>query len=67
MNSFEQSNLWKKNLANQGSNDPNAQARERLRQAFVKTRSAVEPLVDQIAKELPDLTVHDITHLDSHP
>lgn len=65
MNSFEQSNLWKKNLANQGSNDPNAEARERLRQAFVKTRLAVKPLVDQIAKELPDLTMHDITHLDS--
>lgn len=65
MHLYEQSNLWKKNLAQQGDDDPCGAARERLRQAFVKTRSAVEPLVGAIAKELPDLTVHDITHLDS--
>lgn len=62
---FEQSSLWKRNLANHGEADPCAQARERLRQAFIKTRTAVIPLVAQIAKELPDLTVHDISHLDA--
>lgn len=65
MSAYEQSNLWKKNLALQGDNDPCAPARERLRQAFVKTHALVEPLVGMIAKELPDLTVHDISHLDS--
>ncbi|WP_051299725.1 HD domain-containing protein [Methylobacter luteus] len=65
MDTFKQSNLWKKNLANQGDSDPYTAARERLRQAFIKARSAVEPLVGLIAKELPDLTMHDITHLDS--
>ncbi len=65
MKSYEESNLWKKHLANQGENDPHNKARDRLRDAFIKTRLAVEPLVGMIAKELPDLTVHDITHLDS--
>lgn len=65
MPAYEQSNLWKKNLAQREGNDPCGAARERLRQAFVKTRSAVEPLVGAIAKDIPDLTVHDITHLDS--
>jgi len=65
MSDYEQSNLWKKNLASQGNDDPYKKARDRLRLAFIQTRSAVEPLVGAIAKELPDLTVHDITHLDS--
>lgn len=65
MSAYEETNLWKKNLAQQGDSDPYKKARERLRRAFIQTRSAVEPLVGAIAKELPDLTMHDITHLDS--
>jgi len=65
MNSYEQSNLWKNHLASKGSEDPCENARDRLRQSFVQTRTAAIPLVGAIAKELPDLTLHDITHLDS--
>jgi len=65
MDNFKQSSLWKKNLALQVGDDPYANSREILRQSFLQTREAVTPLVAQIAKELPDLTVHDITHLDS--
>ena len=65
MGAYKESNLWKKNLAQQEGDDPCDEARDRLRQVFIQTRTAVKPLVDAIAKELPDLTVHDITHLDS--
>lgn len=64
MVAYEQSNLWKKYLAQQ-KGDPYNVARDRLRAAFIQTRSAVEPLVAAIAKELPELAVHDIAHLDS--
>jgi hypothetical protein len=65
MDSYQQSSLWKKCLAQQQGDDPYGVARDRLRLAFIQTRAAVKPLVNEIAKELPDLTVHDITHLDS--
>lgn len=65
MATYEQSNLWKKHLAQQEGDDPYNVARDRLRVAFIQTRSAVAPLVAEIAKELPDLTVHDIAHLDA--
>jgi hypothetical protein len=64
MNKYENSNLWKTKLANQGHADSHEKARERLRQAFERTRDKIEPLVALISKQLPGLTVHDITHLD---
>jgi hypothetical protein len=65
MKLFEQSNLWKQGLAIRKGSDPEASAREILRTSFLQTREAVTPLVAQIHSELPDLTIHDITHLDS--
>lgn len=62
---FEKTQLWKRTLGQQHGDDPHADARSRLRTAFLKTRLMVEPLVAQIGKELPQLTVHDITHLDA--
>jgi Histidine kinase-, DNA gyrase B-, and HSP90-like ATPase len=65
MSTYEQSTLWKRTLANQGNEDPHAEARERLRNAFQRTREKVAPLIAKIGQELPMLTVHDITHIDS--
>lgn len=65
MDIFEKSNLWTRNLAIQAGDDTCQKARERLRQTFIKTRLAVKPLVEKIAHELPELTMHDIDHLDN--
>ncbi len=62
---FEKTSIWRRSLAECGPQDPDGAARSRLRNAFLQTRSHVEPLVAQIGKELPQLTVHDISHLDS--
>jgi len=40
-------------------------SREILRQSFLAFRSRVADLVSTIGSELPNLTVHDITHLDA--
>lgn len=54
--------LWKRTLAIQ--NDENEAQRTRLRESFLRFRDRVKHLVGEIAGLLPDLTVHDITHLD---
>ncbi len=56
--------LWSKSLA-QVDNDPNEQKREELRSSFIKFRENIVHLVGQIAVTLPDLTRHDISHLDA--
>lgn len=60
---MEQFSLWQRTMANQGD-DLDAQ-REILRQAFLEFRLNVAQLVSEIGGLLPDLTVHDITHLDA--
>jgi Histidine kinase-, DNA gyrase B-, and HSP90-like ATPase len=65
MSTYEQTALWKRTLASRGDSDPHAKARERLRNAFQQTRHKVTPLIAKIGHELPMLTVHDITHIDS--
>jgi Histidine kinase-, DNA gyrase B-, and HSP90-like ATPase len=62
---FEKTSIWQRTLAERGTDDPDNAARSRLRNAFLQTRSRVEPLVAQIGKELPQLTVHNISHLDA--
>lgn len=63
--SFEKTSIWCRTLAQRGPKDPDGMARSRLRNAFLQTRSHIEPLVAQIGRELPELTVHDISHLDA--
>lgn len=61
--SMEQYSLWQRTMANQGDGlDPQ---REILRQAFLEFRQNVALLVSEIGGLLPDLTVHDISHLDA--
>lgn len=62
---FEKTSIWRRTLAECGPEDPDSAARSRLRNAFLQTRSHVEPLVAQIGKELPQLTVHNVSHLDA--
>lgn len=62
---FEKTLIWRRTLAERGPEDQDGAARSRLRNAFLLTRSRVEPLVAQIGNELPQLTVHNISHLDA--
>lgn len=63
MHEFERSPLWQKSLAKQ--DDSLEPQREILRQAYFHFRQRVELLIAQIRSELPDLTLHDITHVDA--
>ena len=55
--------LWQRTLAPQG--DPLDARREVLRQALLGFRERIAALVQILGAELPNLTVHDITHLDA--
>jgi hypothetical protein len=48
--SFEQTNLWKKYLANQANKDEDTNARERFRNAFLSFREKAAVLVCLWAK-----------------
>ena len=55
--------LWQRTLADQA--DSLSPQREILRQAFLLFRERTAQLVGEIGGLLPQLTVHDITHLDA--
>jgi hypothetical protein len=56
------SDLWKRTLGPSAGTGPNI---ERLRTALDGFRTHVEQLLQTLRAELPNLTVHDITHLDA--
>lgn len=58
------SDLWTNTLAPQ-TNDESAAARERLRAAFTTCRQKVGHLAGEIRRDLPQLTLHDLTHIDA--
>lgn len=60
----EQSSIWKTTLAHRDT-DPQGADRDRLRSSFLSFRDRAGLLALEIAKDLPDLTVHDISHLDA--
>lgn len=62
---YKTSFLWRTYLSQKNEGDEYERQRSRLRHSFEQARAAVVPLVANIASELPDLTVHDITHLDA--
>lgn len=62
---LETSTLWRRSLARQPDPDEFAESRESLRSAFIKFRERAALLAAEIARDLPDYTVHDITHIDS--
>lgn len=46
-------------------NDPYEKERGLLRQNFISFREKAEAIVSQISKAVPELTIHDISHLDA--
>lgn len=61
---FCNTRLWQTSLAQQ-PDDPADEAREKLRVEFFKFRDRAATLTGEIARDLPEFTVHDITHLDA--
>lgn len=63
MEHYEQTSLWKNafDQKDDGLDGP----RSKLKTAYQDFRSRVEVLLQQIYKELPSLTCHDISHVDS--
>jgi hypothetical protein len=60
----EQCSIWKSTLAQKNA-DPQRADRERLRSSFMSFRDRASLLAVEIAKDLPDLTLHDVSHLDA--
>ena len=56
--------LWKRTLASFGS-DQFERERELLRSAFYLFRDRAKPLAEEIKRDLPDFTIHDVSHLDA--
>jgi hypothetical protein len=65
MQLFERTRLWQRSLAAQLDPDPNAALRARLREALERFRGRAALLAQEIARDLPDFTVHDISHIDA--
>jgi hypothetical protein len=65
MEDFERARLWTESLARQAEPDASADVRENLRSAFMNFRLRAAALANEIARDLPDYTVHDIKHLDA--
>lgn len=62
--SFEQTNLWLKSLGDEAGYG-HSRERERLRTELRSFRGRVSVLVERISSDLPELTIHDVTHLDA--
>lgn len=63
MDAYKNSSLWKSAFP-ANVNEHSAQ-RQRIEQAYERFRERVGYLLEQIQKELPNLTLHDITHVDA--
>lgn len=65
MGDFTHTKLWQITLASQGHDDSEDSTRERLRTTYLRFRDRAELLAGEIDRDLPDYTVHDVTHLDA--
>jgi len=61
---YQLTEVWKTTLGPQDEDDHSA-SRDRLRQAFINFRERAARLGNEIPRNLPYFTVHDITHLDA--
>ena len=61
---FESSGLWQSAFGGRPK-DGHGAARKSLKQKFFDLREKVGLLVSQITKDIPGLTVHDLTHVDA--
>lgn len=62
---FEETGLWKSTLADRKEGEKARKARERLRVAYLSFRDRSALLAGEIARDLPQFTVHDENHLDA--
>ncbi len=62
---FQLTAVWKRTLAPQRRGDNHEASRERLRSAFINFRDRAAQLGNEIARDLPFFTVHDVSHLDA--
>ena len=62
---FEHTRLWKTALARQPDPDVASRARDKLREAFLSFKERADVLATEIARDLPNFTVHDISHIDA--
>lgn len=60
---YKKTFLWKKSLGLEGSDEESSVVL--LRSAFESVRSNGSYLLDKIRRDFPNLTMHDITHVDS--
>ncbi|MGG4093469.1 HD domain-containing protein [Paenibacillus lautus] len=65
MNRYEQTTIWNRNLAVQYESDLYSKERELLRVTFENFRERAKVLASEIHVNLPDFTVHDISHIDA--
>lgn len=63
MDDFKQSTLWQTAFPASSTDFP--EQRQRIVQAYERFRERVSQLLGLIKAELPDLTLHDITHVDA--
>lgn len=63
MDAYKQSTLWKTAFPDNATD--HIEQRQRIVQAYERFRERVAHLLQQIQKELPNLTLHDITHVDA--
>lgn len=63
MSDYKQSSLWKTAFPENASDYP--EQRQRIIQAYERFRERVSHLLSHIQSELPNLTKHDITHVDA--
>lgn len=61
---IQDTSIWKRTLAEQ-QDDKYSEQRKKLREAFLLFRENVSLILSSISQDLPDLTVHDITHSDA--
>ncbi len=61
---YETTGLWMRSLGMEGSSETRTQL-DRLRVAYRTFRGRASQLTARISHALPDLTIHDVTHLDA--
>lgn len=65
MNRFENTKLWQESLGVQIESELESKPRAKLRQALEEFRERAGMLAGEISRDLPDFTVHDISHIDA--
>jgi hypothetical protein len=62
---IEATSLWKNSIGLEGPDRESDQKKEILRSAISRFRNNVSMLTARIAHQFPQLTIHDVTHLDA--